>query len=166
MGSFGELHNILFYTSICQGLTVVGWIASIVGVLISLAIAEPILAALGRIIGWAVVGAVGSIVQYLVLRQHFLWANRWVLATALGVTIGMAFGEAVFEAVARALISAWGGPATGDSGLSAAARVMDKIVAGVAGLAVGGAMGLAIYGAITGGVLVWVLRHPRRTEHN
>lgn len=88
------------------------------GVLISLAIAEPILAALGRIIGWAVVGAVGSIMQYLVLRQHFLRANRWVLATALGVTISMAFGVAVFEAVVRAVIIAFGGLATGDSGRS------------------------------------------------
>lgn len=46
------------------------------------------------------------------------------------------------------------------------ARAMQIMVAGIPGLAVGGAMGLAIYGAITGGVLVWLLRHPRRTEHN
>ncbi len=36
---------------------------------------------------------------------------------------------------------------------------------GIAGLAVGGTVGLAIYGAITGGVLAWLLQHPRVVEH-
>lgn len=140
------------------------WVlASVVGVLISLAIAEPIFTYLGRNLGWAVIGAVGSIVQYLVLRQHFLWANRWLLASGVGVAIGMAVGEALARVVEKTVI---GQPAGGDSGLSAMARVMEKIVGGLAGLAVGGAVGLAIYGIITGGVLVWLLRHPRVIEHN
>lgn len=140
------------------------WVlASVVGVLISSAIAEPTIAALERNIGWAGLGAVGAIFQYLVLRQHFLWANRWLLASGVGVAIGMAVGETLARVVEKTVI---GQPAGGDSGLSAMARAMDKIVGGIAGLAVGGTVGLAIYGTITGGVLVWLLRHPRVTEHN
>ena len=138
------------------------WVlASVVGVLISLAIAEHLFSALGRNIGWVVVGAVGSIVQYLVLRQRFLWTNMWVPASGVAVAIGMAVGEVVHGAVATSVISALGGPAGGGSGLSAMVRSAENIVGGFVGLAVGGSVGLAIYGSITGGVLVWLLRHPR-----
>jgi hypothetical protein len=51
-----------------------------------------------------------------------------------------------------ALIIATVGSASGDSGLSAMARLMENLVGKVAGLAVGGNVGLAIYGAITGGI--------------
>ncbi len=63
-----------------------------------------------------------------------------------------------------AVIIATGVPASGDSGLSAMARLMENLV-GIAGLALGETVGLAIYGAITGGVLAWLLQHPRVVEH-
>lgn len=114
-------------------------------------IAVYILKVLDGNLAWAVSVAIGAIFPYLVLRQHFLRASSWILASGVSVAISMTIGEFLNGVVAKAII---GQPATGDSGLSAMAKVLEKIV--------GGAVGLAIYGAITGGTLVWLLRHPRR----
>ena len=71
------------------------------------------------------------------------WGFRlwWVLASTVGLAVGFAVAFAVLEAV----------------GVAVAFAVLEAV-----GVAVGG----ALYGAITGGVLVWLLRQPapRRGE--
>jgi serine/threonine-protein kinase len=82
--------------------------------------------------GLAVLGASVGIAQWLILRRQVSRAGWWVLASALGLAVP------VSEAV-------WG----------AEGLALDVANAGAAGLAAGGA-----YGAITGVVLVWLLRQP------
>lgn len=149
--------------------------ASIAGVLINAVVLEHILAgefgsftAIDNQVKWlqvliclAATGAVGSIFQFLVLRQHYLMANRWIIASAMGISIGMAGGREIGWRVASAII----GTPTGDNGLSGLANVMSVIVGGFVGLVIWGTVGCAIYGTVTGGVLVWLLRHPKATNN-
>ncbi len=75
-------------------------LASGAGVLISLAIAEQILTSLEDLSAGLRSVLWGQSFNTLVLRQYCLWANRWVLASAVAVAIGMAVGQAFDKAVA------------------------------------------------------------------
>ena len=134
------------------------WVlVSAAGIIASSIIAKFVLAVLDRNLGWAVIGAVAAIFQYFVLRQHFLQSSGWILANGLGVAaISVATGEVVFGVVAKAIKSPVTGSGGGLSALAEATSVLfySSLVTGI--------VGLAIYGAITGGTLVWLLRHPRR----
>ena len=99
----------------------------------------------GFAVGWAVSGAVAGasvgIAQWLVLRWQLSRAGWWVLASIVGFAGAFpAFAVGMREAVAFPVASA----------------VLEAV-----GIAVAG----ALYGAITGGVLVWLLRQPATEEH-
>ena len=128
------------------------------GMIASLYVAQFVFAVLNRNSGWAVIGAVAAMFQYFVLRPHFLRASSWILANGVGVAVSVATGEVVFRVVSKAIESPPTGDA-GDSGFSALAQATSGLLCSSL---VTGVLGLAIYGAITGGTLVWLLRHPRR----
>ncbi|MBC6435883.1 hypothetical protein FM036_42770 [Nostoc sp. HG1] len=133
------------------------WVlVSAAGIIASLYVAQFVFAVLDKNLGWAVIGAVGAIFLYFVLRQHFLRASSWILANGVCVAISVATGEIVFRVVSKAIES----PVTGSGGgLSALAEATSVLIYSSL---VTGVVALAIYRAITGGTLVWLLRHPRR----
>jgi hypothetical protein len=96
--------------------------------------------------------------QYFVLRPHFLRASSWILANGVGVAVSVATGEVVFRVVSKAIES----PPTGDAGDSRFSALAQATSVLLCSSLVTGVVSLAIYGAITGGALVWLLRHPRR----
>lgn len=133
------------------------WIlVSVAGIIASSVIAGYILKVLDRNLAWAVNAAMGAIFSYLVLKQHFLRASSWILANAVGVAMSIVAGEVVFKGMAKTIESPVTGSGGGLSSLAEATSVLfySSLVTGV--------VTLAIYGAITGGTLVWLLRHPRR----
>jgi hypothetical protein len=82
---------------------------------------------------FAVVGASVGIAQWLVLRQQVSRAGWWVLASIVGFVVSIAMGRAVGFTLYEAVAFA------------------EAVVFAVVG---------AGYGAITGGVMVWLLRQP------
>ena len=116
-----------------------------------------ILNVLNRNLGWAVIGAVAAIFPYFVLTQHFLRASSWILTNGVGVAVSVVTGEVVFKIVSEAL-AFLDKPPTGDGPMFALYVPPGYII----GFVTSGVVGLATYGAITGGTLVWLLRHPRR----
>ena len=86
----------------------------------------------GILIG-SVFGVVGGILQWLILRRHVKSAGWWVVANSLGSLVSVIVGVHAFTAIS----------ATGNSGLGTM----------VVGLVFGAGVG-----AITGAVLVWLLR--------
>jgi len=96
--------------------------------------------AMGDVVGLGVFGAVTGtslgIAQWLVLRRQVARAGWWVLVNTVYFTVYFAVGRAVGKAVA------------------------DLDGSGALGIFVG----VAVYGAITGGVLVWLLRQPVTEE--
>lgn len=135
------------------------WVlVSAAGVIASSVIAVYILKALDKNLGWAVIGAVAAIFPYLVLRQHFLRASIWILANGVSVAISIAVGEVAFEVVSKAMESQ-SPPLGSGGGLSAFAEAASVLIYSSL---VTGFVALAIYGAITGGTLVWLSRHPRQ----
>ena len=85
----------------------------------------------GLFVGWVVGGFVGGVLEWLVLRQQVARAGWWVLAGTVGWAVGgfVGFFEGVF--------ANWFGPV---------------------GLFVDWVVGSFVYGAITGAMLVWLLR--------
>jgi hypothetical protein len=126
----------------------VGWAVgdavfnAVVGAMGSAVRVEVVLA-VGEAVAGAVAGAVVGAAQWLILRRQVRRAGWWILAS----TAGWAVGGAVGDAVGLAVLGAVGG-------------VMDDAVFN----AVVGAVGGAMIGIITGAVLVWLLRQPRREE--
>ncbi|WP_009632492.1 hypothetical protein [Synechocystis sp. PCC 7509] len=143
------------YTPKINGIWV---LVSVAGTIASSVIAGYILKVLDRNLGWAVIGAVAAIFPYLVLRPHFLRASSWILANGVGLFISIVTGEVVFRVVSKAIEQPPTGDA-GDSGLSALAEATSVLFYSSL---VTGVVSLGTYGAITGGTLVWLLRHPRR----
>ena len=89
----------------------------------------------------ALIGASLGIAQWLVLRRRVSRAGWWVLASTVGSVVFLA--SVVFSAGAV---------------LTSTSRV--AVLVGIVALVVS----WAVYGAITGGVLVWLLRQPIATE--
>jgi hypothetical protein len=109
------------------------------------------------VVGGAFLGGSLGLAQWLLLRQQVARAGWWVLASAVGLSTGLGVGRI-------------GGAALHDAILGAAGESMARIGA----TAVFGILIVLGYGAITGGVLVWlvrrrpdVIRVPRRgaTDH-
>jgi hypothetical protein len=96
------------------------------------------------LLGFTLLGFVGGIAQWRLLRRRVPRAGRWVLASGLGYAVGGGCGVAAVLLVADAVDQALGG------GLVAFAAV----------LALLGAVGGATGGAITATVLVRLLRQP------
>ncbi len=135
------------------------WIlVSAAGIIASSVIANFVLSVLDRNLGWAVIGAVAAIFQYFVLRQHFLRSSGWIIVSGVGVAMSVAIGKIIFGVVSKT-IESQSPPLGSGGGLSALAQAISLLIYSSL---VTGVVGLAIYGAITGGTLVWLLRHPRR----
>jgi len=116
----------------------------------------------GVVFGALVGGFVAGAMQWLVLRQQVYRAGWWVLASTVGGAVAFAVGGAVGGAVAWFV--GWigveflnqsipGGMSAAEDGI----RHLGKIVGVPVVLAVGG----TVAGAITGPVLIWLLRHFR-----
>ncbi|MBW4635016.1 MAG: serine/threonine protein kinase [Iphinoe sp. HA4291-MV1] len=92
-----------------------------------------------------------GIMQWLVLRRQVLHAGWWILGSIVGVVLGYVVGDfasdIVYAIVSNAGVKIPTTPTLDD---------WRWIVIYAIGIAVGG----AIYGAITGRVLIWLLRHP------
>ena len=135
-----------------------------------------------------VIGVSLGIAQWLVLRRYIARAGWWVLASIVGLAVGFGVCAAVLFAddfaddVGFAMAGAVAGTVIGASlGIAQwlvlrrhVARAGWWVLASAVGVATfetvdfamsfdpGGAfiVGVAVYGAITGGVLVWLLRQP------
>lgn len=94
---------------------------------------------LGLLVGSFVVGSV----QWLVLKQNFLFSNVWILATAIGLTLGIGVALAIATVVTNNLSSDLIGEYS--------ART-------TTGGAIGGSIGSFIYGIATAECLVWLLK--------
>ena len=92
--------------------------------------------------------------QWLILRRKFLRAGWWILATVVGSAV--AFPVGIATAIA--------GMATAGVIFSAALGTARGPVPFYSGVALGFAVTGAVLGAITGGVLVWLLRHLRQDQ--
>jgi hypothetical protein len=88
----------------------------------------------GIVIG-SVFGVVSGILQWLILRRHVKSAGWWVVANLLGSLVSAIAGVGAFTAIS----------ATGNSGLG---TMMFGLVFGAGN------------GALTGAMLVWLLRQP------
>jgi hypothetical protein len=116
----------------------------------------------GVVLGALVGGLVAGAIQWLVLRQQVYRAGWWVLASTVGGAVAFAVGGAVGGALAW--LVGWigvellsqaipGGMSAAEDGI----RHLGKIM----GVPVVLAVGVALAGAITGPVLIWLLRYPR-----
>jgi serine/threonine-protein kinase len=121
------------------------WVANAVG----WAVGFPLLAVVARnfvvpgdFVGWAVLGLAIGIAQWLVLRRLVNRAWWWVVANATGSSVGWAVGNSMGTAI---------------FGAGSFFRVGFALYMGIIIV-----VGLAIWGAITGGVLVWLLRNHRK----
>ncbi len=115
----------------------VGFIGGYIGVVaLVMAVDDAVFESLGDAsslyLSFAVVGAGVGIAQWFVLRRHVSRAGWWVLASTVGYTVA---GAGVFRAVGAGFL----GGSTDGGGLL---------------------LSLALYGAITGGVMVWLLWDP------
>jgi MFS family permease len=116
--------------------TVGGAVSGAVGGAVALVVDEAQILAMVPAVGGALVG----IAQWLVLRRQVDQAGYWVLAS----TVGWAMGGAV--ALVLGGMRGW------------------DLILVILLLPVGGMVATAWYGAITGGVLVWLLRQPITEE--
>ena len=119
-------------------------LASIVG----LAVGYVVALAVGGAVFGAVVGASVGIAQWLVLRRQVPRAGWWVLVSTVGGAIGFAASGAADQAVGGAV------------GFAAYEEAAGFDLSGV----MGGGAGFAVNGAITGVVLVWLLRQTITLE--
>jgi len=110
-----------------------GWMVSLA--LIQREVPEPV--------SWdvllAVVAVLGGGLQWLVLRRHVLQAGWWVVASAVGWTLGLAVIFGVLAAAGAQVVAA----------------------APVAWALLIGTLTGAVVGAVTGTLLLWLVRHPR-----
>jgi hypothetical protein len=149
---------------------------------------------MGIILGGAVFGASLGTVQWLVLRRQVSRSGWWVLASTVGGAVGGAMALVVDEAQIFAIVLAMFGASVGIAQWlvlrrqvaragwwvlasivvgGAVGGAVDLVLGGTRGwdlfvvimlLPVGGVVALAGYGAITGGVLVWLLRQSAAKE--
>ena len=169
-----------------------GWwvLASTVGFILGFVVAKATFGS-GALAG-IVDGASLGIAQWLVLRRYIARAGWWVLASIVGLAVGFGVCAAVrfaggfAEDVGFAMAGAVAGTVIGASLGIAQWLVLRRHIARagwwVLASAVGVAtfetvdfamlfdagrvflVGVAAYGAITGGVLVWLLRQPKAEE--
>jgi hypothetical protein len=149
---------------------------------------------MGIILSGAVFGALLGVVQWLVLRRRVSRSGWWVLASTVGGAVGGAMALVMDEAQIFAIVLAVGGASVGIAQWLVLRRqvaqagwwvlsgtvvggivggAVDLVLGGTRGwdlfvvimlLPVGGIVALAGYGAITGGVLVWLLRQSAAKE--
>ena len=91
---------------------------------------------------WGVVGFVAGIAQWFVLRRRVHQSGWWVLASTVGGLVGGSVVKGVLMLLKEDGRALWG----------------DALL--VSTMNVSGAMGAAVVGAITGFVLILLLRHP------
>jgi hypothetical protein len=95
----------------------------------------------------AMIGLVPGTMHWVILRQHIEMAARWILATVLGSPVGGAIGLgasfAVGQVVSFSIGFEW-------ENVDAIFRVVSLAFFG------------AVFGMLSGGLLVWSVRHPRR----
>ena len=136
-----------------------------------------------------VLGAVVGILQWVVLRQRFTGAGRWVWASIAGLAVAGGVGGAVLVAgaspemgslaavVGYTMVVALGGAVTGmlqrpvlrgqvsRSGWWVLASTVGwglsmAVLGAFEGAFSGSAVSGVVLGAVTGGALVWLLRQP------
>ena len=167
----------------------VGWgfwlwwvLASTVGFAVGGVVGGVVGGKVGQPVGGAVFGASVGIAQWLVLRRQVSRPSWWVLASTVGFAVGFAMGGEVGRAVGFAVSGASVGIAqwlvlrrwqVSQASWWVLASTVVFAVFGAVAFAVSdevvgaGALLVAmpVYGAITGGVLVWLLRQPRADEY-
>jgi hypothetical protein len=99
------------------------------------------------VVAGAIGGTILGLAQWLVLRRHFSEAGLWILASCVALTVGAGW------VVDKALGSAVRSP------IDASPYFIQMLRWGGIGAASG-----AIGGAIKGGVLVWLLWQPKKSE--
>ena len=107
----------------------------VVGLIVGLILSATSSSLVGFAVGLAVFGASVGIAQWFVLRRHVSRAGWWVLASTVGYAVTAAGVLDALEAFGEAIL----GGGSSYEGL---------------------VLGLVLYGAITGGVLVWLLWDP------
>ena len=124
-----------------------GWwvLASTVGRVVGLAVGAAVVEVGGEALSSALVGASVGIAQWLVLRRQVSRAGWWVLASTVGLVVGTAVSFGATDPLLEA-------------------RAVALAAVGLA-IVVRGAVGGAVFGALTGGVLVWLFRQPITEEH-
>jgi hypothetical protein len=138
-------------------------------------------------VAFALSGALGGasvgIAQWLVLRRQVSRAGWWVLASSVGLAVGSVVGPDIMPDLSRAeptfvvgiaqvaLRGVQDGASIGIAQWLVLRRRVARggwwVLASTVGLAVGVLFSVAagvIYAPITGGVLVWLLRHPVTEE--
>jgi hypothetical protein len=156
-----------------------GWIlATAVGFGVGLIVGEKV----GSILEAAAVGASVGTAQWFLLRRHFPGAGWWVLATTVGWVVGEFLSSELEASLGPSIVTfaVFGAPIAISQWIvlrrhfrSAGWWVLAGIVwfDGLAALQAYRAFGtgvlvgfvtlVVLYGAITGGVMVWLLRQPR-----
>lgn len=102
-------------------------------------------------------GAVLGVAQWLVLRRHTQHAGWWVLASIIGRAVDTAVRSAVSAVVASAIDGAVYGAVRSAVGAVVASAVRSALSSGA---------GWAGNGAVTGIMLVWLLRNGTKMELN
>ena len=139
-------------------------------------------------VGGAVMGASVGIAQWLVLRRQVSWAGRWVLASTVGMAVGQVLSGAVSVGEGYVMFGASVGIAqwlvlrrrVSQAGWWVLASTMCFAVflavafdlsgaldidTALLGAVIGALLAILFdYGAITGGVMVWLLRQPVSEE--
>jgi hypothetical protein len=141
---------------------------------------DPSLFVVAVVVGGVLVGASLGVAQWLLLRQRLSRAAWWILASAVGIAVAAA-GWWLLESTAGVAVAALSGVSLGVAQWLVLRRQLSRaawwILASAVGFAVvfvafdssvasaaTGAVGVVAYGAITGGVLVLLLRQPDATE--
>jgi hypothetical protein len=135
-------------------------------------------------VGGAVGGALIGIAQWLVLRKRVSRSGWWVLASIVGFAVGFAVAIAMLDSMDGAAVGAVVGASIGIAqwlvlrlqfsragwwvlasivGFAMGFAVLETMDGFVVGAGVGAVVGAGV-GAITGGVMVWMLRQPAAKE--
>lgn len=151
-GGLGAAVGIMQWLVLRQRIHRAGWwvlasvAAGIVGLIVGWPLGFSLRAALGDAIFYAVtwpthfaiVGGVGGVIQWFLLRRQVYQASIWVLASSLGwAAFGLSLGTV--NTIVGAMLGGL---------FEAIDFVLDFVVGGL------------LAGAITGAAMVWLLRHP------
>jgi hypothetical protein len=98
------------------------------------------------VLGGTFLGASLGIAQWLLLRRLFVQAGWWVVGSTVGLSLGLGLGRVAGAALHDAFLGA------------------SETLARVLAAAIFGTLTVAVYGAITGGVLVWLQRRRSDAE--
>ena len=141
-----------------------GWwvLASTIGFALGSVLSEAVIGAIGEAMAGGILGAALGIAQWLVLRRWVSRAGWWALASAVPLAVLGVVSIMASNVISAATnpgnfffpMRAYYVPGLGTQSIEtiAYALICASIVA------------LVGYGAITGGVLVWLLRQPIREE--